>query len=169
MKDALTRACISEEQLQAFVGKRASERLNRIVIEHCEACDECWERVAKYLPKRDEKSLPLLDAMMPLQRPKTRGECKDGPRPCPWVGCRHHLWSDEHDGEPRVLGVPADEAASCSLDVADAVRDEGVAPLEPTIVGRFLQCRPERVMAIEAGAMEKLRKVEFEDAVEAAE
>lgn len=24
-------------------------------------------------------------------RPKTRADCKNGPRPCPWVGCSHHL------------------------------------------------------------------------------
>lgn len=26
-----------------------------------------------------------------LKRPKTRGDCANSPRPCPWVGCRHHL------------------------------------------------------------------------------
>ncbi|MFH2010317.1 MAG: hypothetical protein ABI333_27210, partial [bacterium] len=25
-------------------------------------------------------------------RPTTRGECRQGPRPCPFVGCRHHLY-----------------------------------------------------------------------------
>lgn len=24
-------------------------------------------------------------------RPKLRSECKDGPRPCPWIGCRFHM------------------------------------------------------------------------------
>lgn len=23
--------------------------------------------------------------------PRTRGDCIDGPRPCPWVGCEYHL------------------------------------------------------------------------------
>jgi hypothetical protein len=27
-------------------------------------------------------------------RPRTRGECKDGARPCPWAGCAHHLFLD---------------------------------------------------------------------------
>src|ERR1019366_2346037 len=26
------------------------------------------------------------------ERPKTRGDCVDGPRPCPWAGCRQHLY-----------------------------------------------------------------------------
>ena len=54
-------------------------------------------------------------------RPRTRGECVDGPRPCPWVGCKHHLYIRSvrantlvtHDCEPWEL----DE--TCSLDVAD--------------------------------------------------
>jgi len=25
------------------------------------------------------------------RRPKTRADCIDGPRPCPWLGCRYHL------------------------------------------------------------------------------
>lgn len=28
------------------------------------------------------------------QRPRTRGECVNGPRPCPWVSCRYHLLFD---------------------------------------------------------------------------
>ena len=27
----------------------------------------------------------------PLERPKTRGECADMPRPCPFLSCRYHL------------------------------------------------------------------------------
>jgi len=29
-----------------------------------------------------------------IERPETRGDCIDGPRPCPWVGCRYHLLVD---------------------------------------------------------------------------
>ena len=25
------------------------------------------------------------------RRPRTRDECRDGPRPCPWVACKNHL------------------------------------------------------------------------------
>jgi hypothetical protein len=31
------------------------------------------------------------DPMFAIPRPKTRAECRDEARPCPWVGCRHHL------------------------------------------------------------------------------
>lgn len=29
--------------------------------------------------------------MLGIPRPRTRAQCQDGPRPCPWVACRHHL------------------------------------------------------------------------------
>lgn len=29
--------------------------------------------------------------MLGLPRPKTRADCLQEARPCPWVGCRHHL------------------------------------------------------------------------------
>jgi hypothetical protein len=37
-----------------------------------------------------------LQAELPLDfvRPQRRSDCEDGPRPCPWVGCRYHLWAD---------------------------------------------------------------------------
>ncbi len=42
--------------------------------------------------------------------PKTRGDCADGPRPCPWNSCRHSLeeWNGGESGKP-----------SCALDVVD--------------------------------------------------
>ena len=30
----------------------------------------------------------------PIERPQTRAECIDGPRPCPWISCRYHLLID---------------------------------------------------------------------------
>jgi hypothetical protein len=45
------------------------------------------------------KPLPVLQ-----ERPRVRGDCEEGPRPCPWVQCRYHL---EH------------EKWTCALDVAD--------------------------------------------------
>lgn len=57
-------------------------------------------------------------------RPETRGDCVDGPRPCPFVSCRYHLYIDV---DPRSgalkLNFPHLEAEdmpeSCALDVAD--------------------------------------------------
>lgn len=57
-------------------------------------------------------------------RPRTRGDCKDGPRPCPWAGCRYHLYIDVRPGDGSLkLNFPgvdlADMQETCALDVAE--------------------------------------------------
>ncbi|MDX1469839.1 MAG: hypothetical protein R3258_10915 [Acidimicrobiia bacterium] len=32
-----------------------------------------------------------------MNRPKTRADCINGPRPCPWLGCKYHLLLDVDD------------------------------------------------------------------------
>ena len=64
------------------------------------------------------------------ERPRTRGECVDGPRPCPWVSCRHHLYLEvrEHNGHlwrNHPAADPDELPESCSLDVADRIAAEG--------------------------------------------
>lgn len=63
-----------------------------------------------------------------VERPRTRGDCVDGPRPCPWVSCRYHLYLDVREGRRQILisnwpNIPPDELermpATCALDVAD--------------------------------------------------
>jgi len=59
------------------------------------------------------------------ERPRTRAECIDVPRPCPWVGCRHNLFLDVSGKGGLKLNFPGIEpgdmpaARSCSLDVAE--------------------------------------------------
>lgn len=83
-------------------------------------------------------------------RPRTRGECVGGARPCPWVGCRHHLYLEVHPSTGRIKLTfnlePWELAESCSLDVAD----RGMNTLE--IVGQLLNITRERSRQIEAKA-----------------
>lgn len=94
-------------------------------------------------------------------RPKTRGECVDGPRPCPWVSCRHHLYLETNlvkqngsvtlnfpDLEPDGLEGPLE---SCSLDVAD----EGGHGYER--VADLMNCTREWVRQLEERALKKIR------------
>ena len=72
----------------------------------------------------ESKVRPLVvDYPDDVQRPRTRGDCENGPRPCPWVSCRHHLALDVSKGGHLKLNFPhlePDEIEeSCSLDVAD--------------------------------------------------
>lgn len=64
---------------------------------------------------------------LPVLRPRTRGDCVNGPRPCPWVACRHHLWLDvDRRGFIQAGSRGTDIAClttmpeTCALDVADA-------------------------------------------------
>lgn len=81
-------------------------------------------------------------------RPKTRGECAGVPRPCPYVGCRHHLFLDVSLNTGSIkLNFPDLEAwelgESCSLDVAD----RGGDTLER--VGEIMNVTRERVRQLE--------------------
>jgi hypothetical protein len=82
------------------------------------------------------------------RRPVTRADCKFGSRPCPFVGCRHHLYLEvnERSGDikihyPEIQVWQMKE--SCSLDVAD----RGGATLADT--GATLNITRERVRQIE--------------------
>lgn len=91
-----------------------------------------------------------------VQRPKTRGECQGGARPCPYVGCVHHLFLDVSPTTGAIkLNFPDLEpegmAESCALDVAD--RDGET--LEK--VGECLNITRERLRQIEEAALVQLR------------
>jgi hypothetical protein len=81
-------------------------------------------------------------ASVEAQRPKTRADCVDGPRPCPWVGCRYHLrtplrFEPATDGSGRVhvrfMAAQAEDlswlddgdAPTCALDIAETVALSG--------------------------------------------
>lgn len=58
-----------------------------------------------------------------LWRPKTRDDCRDVPRPCPFVGCRWNLYLDVTERGSIVMNFPerepGDMVESCALDVAE--------------------------------------------------
>lgn len=103
-----------------------------------------------------------------LERPRTRGECIDGPRPCPWVSCRYHLYVDAQPSGTLKLNFPgvSPDALdrlhdSCALDVAD----RGHSTLE--VVAVALNLTRERVRQVEVSALRKLRRSDPFDALEA--
>lgn len=95
------------------------------------------------------------------ERPKTRGDCEGGDRPCPFVGCRHHTFLDVgRDGSLKFNhgDKPPEEVsaeASCSLDVAD----RGGVTLEQ--VGGVLNVTRERMRQLEEKAIDSLRAKVF--------
>lgn len=96
-------------------------------------------------------------------RPRTRAECLTSPRPCPWVGCRYHLFWEL---APRHFSIPPSQIDSLSPDkcasfiesmptscVLDIVQD-GMT-LEET--GKLFGITRERVRQIQAKAMRRLK------------
>lgn len=83
--------------------------------------------------------------------PVTRGDCKDGPRPCPMVSCRHNLYLDvSPSGNVRLNfpDIPPEKMLiSCSLDLAD----EG--PLTLDELAQVLNLTRERVRQVQDPAL----------------
>ncbi len=92
-------------------------------------------------------------------RPKTRAECKDMDRPCPFVSCKYHLFIDVHPVRGSIkLNFPDIEvwemSESCALDVADR---SGITLEE---VGEIMNLTRERVRQVETQALAKLNVVD---------
>lgn len=88
--------------------------------------------------------------------PRTRGDCFRVERPCPYVGCKHHLYLDVSARTGSVkLNFPDLEfdelSQSCALDVAA----NGPRKLED--VADLMNLTRERARQIENNAMRKLR------------
>lgn len=112
--------------------------------------------IAPYGLTREEKALATTLVAPPdaPPRPRTRGECIDGPRPCPWVGCKWHLYLDVTAvGSLKLNHVsrePWELEETCALDVAD----RGGETLER--VGQLVGLTRERVRQIELEAGQRV-------------
>ena len=117
-----------------------------------------------------KKTLPVLSSNDPdnlinidaypedVNRPRTRGECADVPRPCPFVSCRYHLYLDlnpvTHEIKVNFPDIDVDEMHpdySCALDIAE----RGALTLEDVAAATALT--RERVRQLEHRATKKLR------------
>src|SRR3990167_1866788 len=93
--------------------------------------------------------------IVPYDRPRTRGDCIDGPRPCPYALCKYHLGYEILKSgalfqrfADSALGVGAE---SCALDVAD----RGGTTLEE--VAQLCGVTRERIRQIEEKALYHIR------------
>jgi hypothetical protein len=90
-------------------------------------------------------------------KPKSRSECKDMDRPCPFVSCKYHLFIDVHPVRGSIkLNFPDIEiwemTETCALDVAD----RGGITLEE--VGEIMNLTRERVRQVETAGLARLQE-----------
>ena len=103
-----------------------------------------------------ERGAQLYPPVEDVARPKSRAECRDAPRPCPWVACKHHLYLDIN---PRTGSIkinfpdlePWELEHTCALDVAD----QGGLTLEE--IGFITNLTRERVRQVEVRGLLSLR------------
>lgn len=156
----------ADEELNAA---QAEMRLSRMARDAVDAPSRDQRRSRRHRAVRaltvstkriSKRELELGRALYPedehadVARPQTRGECKGGQRPCPFVSCSHHLYLDVSARSGAIkLNFPDLEvhelAESCALDVADRLG----TTLEDT--GRAMNLTRERVRQIEVRALAK--------------
>jgi len=90
-----------------------------------------------------------------VEHPRTRAECANGMRPCPFVSCKHHLYLDVSAKTGAIkLNFPDlevwDMTETCALDVAD----RGGTTLEE--VGAIMNLTRERIRQVEVKGLAKL-------------
>ena len=110
----------------------------------------------KRLTKEEIRMGALLYPIMDHERPASRGDCREGARPCPFVSCKYHLYLDVNPVTGSIkLNFPHLEvwemAETCALDVAD----RGGVTLEE--VGEILNLTRERIRQVEVRGLLSLK------------
>jgi hypothetical protein len=108
-------------------------------------------QISKSALERGRRRYPETD----YWKPKTRGDCIDMERPCPFVSCKYHLYLDVNpkSGSIKINFTDLEVwemVDSCALDVAD----RGGITLEE--VGEIMNITRERARQIEEEALAKL-------------
>lgn len=110
----------------------------------------------KRITREDLRVGAALYPPVDIERPTTRGECRDEARPCPWVACKHHLYLDINPETGSIKIVfpdrePWELQHTCSLDVAEF----GGITLEE--IGLVMNLTRERVRQVEVKGLIKLK------------
>ncbi len=113
----------------------------------------------KRMTKRELEIGRLLYPEHDYEKPKSRSECVEGIRPCPFVSCKHHLYLDVSSRTGAIkLNFPDLEVwemtETCALDIAD----RGGTTLEE--VGAIMNLTRERIRQVEVKALAKLDALE---------
>lgn len=144
VKQAATELNIDIKEVKNWIEQTSRpNKSRRISIEHWSGGyvpASSWGEI-RHAPQHQDGPLPKR-----LKPPKTRAECINGPRPCPRLACKYHLWNDSKSSFRD--GLPEE---SCALDISD----RGSHTLEE--IGVVIGLTKERVRQIESVALIKLR------------
>jgi hypothetical protein len=100
------------------------------------------------------KRYPRLKRVPYPKRPRTRQDCFNYSRPCPWVGCKYHLFLDINGEKIKSYGEdPLEMEFCCALDIAD----KGGWCLED--IRKIYGLSRERIRQIVEHALRKMRFV----------
>jgi len=105
-----------------------------------------------------DPDLQAIIAEVEAARPRSRADCANGPRPCMFISCKHHLYLDVNPSTGSIkLNFPDREIweldETCALDVAD----RGGITLEE--VGSIMNLTRERIRQVETRGLLKLRAI----------
>ena len=154
--DLISNDCQTIQQIEGATALEAEEHITREQRRSRRKRDIRARTISvKRMTKRELEIGRLLFPEMDYWKPRTRAECLDGPRPCPYVSCKHHLFIDVSPRTGAIkLNFPDLEvwemAESCALDVAD----RGGTTLED--VGAIMNLTRERIRQVEVKALAKL-------------
>jgi hypothetical protein len=117
---------------------------------------KAWARLWPRLTDPDPGDHDMPDELLP-RRPRTRAECCNVPRPCPFLSCPYHryLSVNPQNGSiwlncPDVL--PWEMQDSCLLDL---IEQRGALTL--AAVGKLHHLTKERMRQVEQAGLDKLR------------
>jgi hypothetical protein len=113
----------------------------------------------KRMTKRELEMGRVLFPETDYWKPRDRASCAEAVRPCPYVSCKHHLFTDVSSKTGAIkLNFPDLEvwemSESCALDVAD----RGGTTLED--VGAIMNLTRERIRQVEVKALAKLEALD---------
>jgi len=131
-------------------GRRRSKTMSRKEI----ARELRRQRATGFIDPELEEIIREVETM----RPRTRADCANGPRPCMFISCKHHLYLDVNPATGSIkLNFPDKEIwemeETCALDVAD----RGGITLEE--VGAIMNLTRERIRQVETRGLLKLRAI----------
>ncbi len=153
------------------VKRRRSKQLRFKFPRKCSALPRAKSFSATRLTKRereDARILAFLEQGWDNERPRVRGDCVAGIRPCPWVGCSKNLYLDVAENGSIKINFPGREPsdmpadASCVLDIADRVAQDE-QPLKLETVGLYMNLGIERAnqlvrRGLQAARVKKMRE-----------